>query len=100
MPDGTLVEFGGVWAEASRITSRSGGATVEARYARWSTNRQVTVFWLRRQGTPVPDSVRVGEGGTSPLPPEHYPLITAYDAKGGTIASFRLRPPETEQTSA
>ncbi|MET7423739.1 hypothetical protein [Dactylosporangium sp. NPDC005555] len=99
-PDGTLIEFGGVWAEAGRITSQAGGATVEARYARWSRNPQVTIFWLSRKGKPLPDSVADGKGGTSPLPPENYPLLTAYDAKGTTIDSLRLRPPVIEPKSA
>ena len=95
--DGTLIEYGAVWGEASRITSQGAGATAEARYARWSTNRSITVFWLQRYGRPVPDNIPNGAGGTRPLPPEHYPLITAYDRDGATIATERLRPSATEQ---
>ena len=95
--DGTLIEYGAVWAEATRITSQDAGATVEARYARWSTNRSVTVFWLQRHGRPAPDNVADGPGRTVPLPPEQYPLITAYDRDGHEIAAERLRPSATEQ---
>jgi hypothetical protein len=95
--DGTLVEYGAVWAEATRITSQDAGVTAEAHYTRWSTNRSVTVFWLQRHGRPVPDNVPDGPGRTAPLPPEHYPLITAYDHDGREIAAERLRPGATEQ---
>ena len=95
--DGRLIEYGAVWGEASRITSQDAGATVEARYARWSTNRSITVFWLQRNGQPVPDNIPNGAGRTTPMPPEHYPLITAYDRDGATIATERLRPSATEQ---
>jgi hypothetical protein len=95
--DGTLIEYGAVWGEAIRITSQDAGATVEARYARWSTNRSITVFWLQRHGQPVPDNIPDGAGGTTPLPPERYPLFTAYDRDGSTIATERLRPYATEQ---
>lgn len=46
---------------------------------------------------PVPDNIPNGVGRTTPLPPELYPLITAYDRDGATIATERLRPSATEQ---
>jgi hypothetical protein len=95
-PDGTLIEFGGVRGEVARVTSTAGGATVQARYARWSANRAITVFWLQRQGKPLPRNVDLGSGRTSPGPAELYPLITAYDGNGGTIAELRLRPSAAE----
>ncbi len=96
-PDGTLIEFGAVWAEADRVTVQAGGTTVQARYARWSANRSVTMFWVKRQGKPLPENVVDGEGRTTPRPADQYPLLTAYDAKGGTIGTMRIRPPATEQ---
>jgi hypothetical protein len=96
-PGDALVEYGAVRGDVARVTSQSGGATVQARYARWSANQEITVFWLQRKGKPAPQNVELGTGNTSPLPPDQYPLITAYDAKGATIAQLRLRPSGTEQ---
>ncbi|MEV0560502.1 hypothetical protein [Dactylosporangium sp. NPDC050588] len=96
-PDGTLVELGAVWAEATRVTSQAEGKTVEAKYAKWSRNPAVTIFWVQRHGKPIPQNVPAGEGRTTPLPEDRYPLITAYDGKGATIVAVRLRPPATEQ---
>ena len=86
-----------MWAEAGRITVQAAGKTVQAKYARWSANRSVTMFWLQRQGKPLPHNIPAGEGRTTPLPPEQYPLVTAYDGKGATIGTIRIRPPATEQ---
>lgn len=96
-PDGTLIEYGAVRADAARITSQDTGTTVQARFARWSIKPTITIFWLQRTGKPVPRNVELGVGRSSPLAMEHYPLITAYDANGKTIVDMRIRPPETEQ---
>ncbi|GAB3830748.1 hypothetical protein ACFPIJ_30735 [Dactylosporangium cerinum] len=96
-PDGTLIEFGAVFAEPGRVTVQAAGKTVEAKYARWSANRSVTMFWEQRQGKPLPHNIPDGEGRTTPLPPEQYPLVTAYDGKGATIGTIRIRPSASEQ---
>ncbi|GIJ48045.1 hypothetical protein Val02_49310 [Virgisporangium aliadipatigenens] len=94
-----LIEYGAVWAAPARITSRDAGKTTNAHYTRWSNNRDVTIFWLKRQGKPIPQSAPYGDGGwgSTPLPEDRYPLLTAYDAEDRTIATARLRPPATEQ---
>ncbi|WP_432994310.1 hypothetical protein [Dactylosporangium sp. CA-233914] len=96
-PDGLLIEYGAVYADAERITSRSGGTTYEAKFARWTPKPGVTVFWLHRKGDPIPGNVSNRPGETTPLPEEHYPLLTAYDAKGEVLATERIRPDATEQ---
>lgn len=84
--DGTVVEFGAVRAPATRIVvTPPGRDPVETRYVRWSADFGVVMFWLRRSGPPVPT-------GAQPGPPDRYPLVTAYDGHGRTIASVRIRP--------
>lgn len=100
IPGGDPPDFGMIWrdtktgeltypAPAARITSTppGGGTPVDARFARWHTDSSVTIFWLRRTGTPAP-------AGAQPDPPDRYPLVTAYDDRGATIASVHLRPRE------
>jgi hypothetical protein len=95
--DGQLVEFGAVWAEATRITCQDGGTTVEARYAPWNVNPSYTLFWLRRHGDPIPANTPAEEGVWRPLAPERYPLLTAYGRDGKVVATDRLRPDAFEQ---
>jgi hypothetical protein len=95
--NGSLIEFGAIWAEPARITSKDAGKAVDARFAWWSGNHDVTVFWLKRAGAPVPDNTPDGEGRTAPLPEDRYPILTAYDAKGRTITTARIRPSADEQ---
>jgi hypothetical protein len=97
LADGSIVEYGAVRSEAARITSQADGTTTEAWFARWTVDT-VTVFWLRRHGTLAPQNVANGPGRTTPLPPEQYPLITVYDAKGKVVASARIRPGAVDQT--
>jgi hypothetical protein len=62
-------------------------------FTSWSHDPQVTIFWLQRAGEPLPDNTPAGEGRWAPLPPENYPLVTAYDQSGSVIDSARIRPP-------
>ena len=91
--DGTLVEYGAVRGTVSRITCQSGDQLVAARFTAWSADPSVTIFWLRRSGTPVPASTPSGTGLQVPLAPEKYPLITAYGPDGAVLSQARLGPP-------
>ncbi|MET7400307.1 hypothetical protein ABZS66_43155 [Dactylosporangium sp. NPDC005572] len=95
--DGSLIEFGAFRGTAARVTSQAEGATTEASFARWNQDT-VTVFWLHRRGEPAPPATFYPDRGqTSPGPPEEYPLVTVYSAKGDVIASARIRPGIGEQ---
>lgn len=97
LTDRTLVEFGSFNGAVSKIVCDDHGSVVEARFAQWSRDRSVTIFWLHRRGDPVPENTPAGEGRTVPLAPVRYPLISAYDQAGRVIGATRLRPPGTEQ---
>jgi hypothetical protein len=97
VPGYPIIEFGAIRAEPSRIVIEAGGHSVDAAFTSWSHDPRVTIFWLQRAGEPLPDNTAAGEGRWDPLPPESYPLVTAYDQTGNAIDSARLRPPATEQ---
>lgn len=61
-PDGTLVEYGVVNGPAERIVITDGDRSVDARFARWTADPAVTIFWVQRTGTPIPDNVPVCDG--------------------------------------
>jgi hypothetical protein len=94
--DGTVIEYGGVVGPAARIVSRNGDEVTEARFARWSRDPSISIFWLRRRGLPIPPNTHPDEAHSVPLAPERYPLISAYDKAGHLIGSARLRPSGTE----
>jgi hypothetical protein len=96
-PDRTLVEYGAVRGTVGLIVCEDNGIRVEAQFTQWSENAAVTVFWLRRQGSPVPDNTPAGPGRMVPLEPERYPLLTVYDTDGRVSATSRIRPPGTAQ---
>ncbi len=91
--DGTVIEFGAVRGPVARVVSQPpDGVAVPARFVRWSADPGVVIFLLRRPGAPVPPNRTVGNG-TEPYELQRYPLVSAYDAAGRTLASARIRPP-------
>jgi hypothetical protein len=94
-PDGTIADFGAVRAPAARVVDQFDGGTVEAAFTRWTADPSVTVFWLRRGGSPIPHNSPLGGDRDTPLAPELYPLITVYDVQGHPVAASRVRPPAT-----
>jgi hypothetical protein len=96
-PDRTLVEYGAVRGAVGLIVCEDNGIRVEAQFTPWSEDAAVTVFWLRRQGSPVPHNTPAGPGRTVPLEPERYPLLTVYGTDGRVSATSRIRPSATAQ---
>src|SRR5262245_50542094 len=90
-PDGIVVDFGAVRASVASISADYKGSTVDAKYARWTADRAVTVFWLRRPGGPMPSNRQLGGDRSVPLAAELYPLLTAYAADGHVLATTRVR---------
>jgi hypothetical protein len=90
-PDGQVVDFGAVRAPVARLSDEFRGSTVDAKYARWTADPGVTVFWLRRPGGPMPTDSQLGGDREVPLDPSLYPLVTAYAADGRELTSARVR---------
>lgn len=93
--DGTVIEVGFLRGSVARVTSEDHGHVVEAKFTQWSHDSSVTIFWLRREGSPYPPLRLAGDGAQKPADAEQYPLITAFDASGTVIAQARLRPTGT-----
>ena len=86
-----IIEWGAIRGRPARIVIESDGRATEARFTRWPHDEDVTIFWLQRPGDPMPADTPIGNGATRPLPPEYYPLVTAYDDADHVIDSQRIR---------
>jgi hypothetical protein len=94
--DGRVVEFGDIQAAADRITVDDKGHVTDAAYTTSTYDKTVVLFWVVRQGNPIPENSQIDIGHSTPLAPELYPLVTAY-RDGAAIASARMRPSATTQ---
>lgn len=86
-----LIEWGAIRGRPARIVIESDGQATAASFTRWPHDEDVTIFWLQRSGDPMPEDTPIGDGAVRPLPPEYYPLVTAYDDAGEIIDSQRIR---------
>jgi hypothetical protein len=91
--DGTVINWGVVTGAPDWIVLTENGRNYPATFARWSVDRTVTFWWLRRPGGPLPAGVPYTTCGLiSPQPAQRYPLLVAFRADGTQLGRGYLQP--------